>query len=316
MKAVRTTKNFSCRGGVYLAGETHMVPDDVAEAMLDVRAAVIDGKPPTWLLELHRRFDAGIEEPCLFLPYVGEFGHKIMSHIRIVHLHAASHKVVCCQAGNEVLYPSADEFVTDWDHPVPDRERVGTLRQRTFDWSSITRRYPDHVAITAGDLPMEAEVHPFAPGMRIPFAPRKRGLTVDVTLGVRHRECQPVRNWEHWRTVAAKLEAAGLTFAVIGQRDTSLDLPGQSYHSGDYDTDAAIELMQNCKLYVGTDTGSSHLAAAVGVPMLIFRETDSGSRDMTGHMARMNPGNVTIVPNGWQLHGAVSRVAIEKATVP
>ena len=83
----------------------------------------------------------------------------------------------------------------------------------------------------------------------------------------------------------------------MGDKRTSFDLKGQAAHSGDYDTDAAIELLQGCSLYIGGDSGGSHLAAAVGAPMLIFRETASRSRDLTSRMAITNPGRVEVMPS-------------------
>ena len=63
------------------------------------------------------------------------------------------------------------------------------------------------------------------------------------------------------------LEAAG--------GDEALQLAGQLYHSGDFpDTDAAIELLQTCGLYLGTDTGCTHLACELGTPSLELVQTD------------------------------------------
>jgi hypothetical protein len=248
------------------------------------------------------RLTHGKDKPCLFLPFVGEFGHEIMSHIRLVHFHHAKEKVVCCRPGHEVLYPSATSFVTDWEDPIPDFRKVGTLRNRVLRWPELRVRYPDHYAVKAGMLAPEQEVMIIEPGQRIPFQPKKRGLTADVVLGVRNRAFCPERNWKHWQQLADAITAAGLTFAVIGRKDTSCELTGQTHHSGDYDTDAAIELLQNCKLYVGTDSGTSHLAAEVGAKMLLFRETAGRSRDLTVRMAEVNPDRVEQMDGagGWE----------------
>lgn len=249
--------------------------------------------------DLDQRLVDGDGRPCLFLPFLGEFGHEVMSHVRIVHFHTASAKTVCCRAGQEVLYPSADAFVTDWVDPVPDLLRVASGRNVAVQWPEIIRRFPDHHTIISGRLTRQQEIHPLRPDTHIPMRPSVRGLRADLVFGVRRRIFCPERNFKQWDILAAAATAAGLTFAVIGDKATSFDLPGQVCHSGDFDTDAAVELLQNCRLYVGTDSGNSHLAAAVGARMLIFRQHEGGSRDLTGRMAAVNPGRVEVLHNGW-----------------
>jgi hypothetical protein len=161
------------------------------------------------------------------------------------------------------------------------------------------------------------EMHAIHPETRIPFRPKLRGLRVDVAVGVRHREFAADRNWapENWRRVAEALTAAGLTFAVIGRRETSYDLPGQSLHAGDYDTDAAIEILQTCRLFVGSCSGAAHLASAVGPQMLVFRYDDGQTR-FIDRMETINPGRVTYLPDGWKDAGIVAARAVEMASEP
>jgi len=265
--------------------------------------------PPAYVADLFDRLKAGADRPCLFLPFVGEFGHEVMSHLRIVHFHESPVKVVCCRPGNQVLYPSASAFVTDWQDPIPDAARVATMRSSRIDWSHILQRFPGHHAHAgANGLTSEQEIFAIKPDRRIEFHPKRRGLHADLVFGVRRRAFAPERNWSHWQQLADAASAAGLTFAVIGDKCTSFDLSGQVAHSGDFDTDAAVELLQNCRLYVGTDSGSSHLASTVGSRMLIFREQMHGSRDLTPRMKLVNPGRVSVLPGGW-FHPA--RVAAE-----
>ncbi len=245
------------------------------------------------------RLDEGAGHPCLFLPFCGEFGHLIMTHTRMVHFHKASRKVVCCRPGEEVLFPSADEFVTDWRDPLDDKHRIATLRNLKLNWPEIIARYPDHARPTVGRLLPSEELFSIHPYLPIPFQPKRRDLQADVVLGVRHRTTFPERNWNHWQYVADALENAGYTFAVVGNLETSQRLIGEECQSGDYDTDAAIELMQKCKLFVGTDSGSSHLAATVQAPMLIFREQAHQSRNLVPRMQEVNRQLIQYLPEGW-----------------
>lgn len=296
----------------YRRGQIYEVPAVLGREWIAKGMAAISFTPPPHVARLLMRLDYGEGHPCLFLPFLGEFGHLIMSHIRLVHFHRGARKVVCCRPGEEVLFPSADEFVTDWADPVKDIDRVSTMRDQSFDWPELCARFPDHAPIHAGNLEPDQEIWPIESAQRIPFAPEPRGFDADVVLGVRHREFAPERNWPHWQRVADAITAAGYTFAVIGNKETSRDLAGQVCHSGDFDTAAAVELLRNCKLYIGQDSGNSHLAAAVGARMLVFRETSSGSRDLVdGYMKRINPGRIEKMISGWDFPARIAIRACE-----
>jgi hypothetical protein len=280
----------------YERGESYEVSDAHGASWIRSGVAKRTTQPPRIIADLLARLDIAAGRRALFLPFVGEFGHLILTHIRLVHFSRAAHKIVCCRPGEQVLYPSAAEFVTDWTDPVPDDQRIATNRSQAFDWHELEQRFPDAVAVTAGNLSPSQELHCINAGQPIPFRPRRRGLRADIILGVRHRKLFAERNWPHWQLVADAIHQVGLTFATMGHRDTSFDLQHQQYHTGDLDTDAAIESLQNCRLYIGTDSGGSHLAATAGAPMLVFRTDAGGSRDMFQQMEDRNPGRVTVLP--------------------
>ncbi len=251
------------------------------------------------------RLDDGAGRPCLFEPPVGaEFGHEIITCVRLIHFHRASEKIVCCRPGHEVLYPSASAYVTDWTDLIPDAIRTGTSRTISMDmvreWPAIRARFSTHHVVSLAGLSLEQELYVISPQAPIPFRPRKRGLKADVLFGVRKRDLAPHRNWLHWRRLAKAIQTAGLSFAIVAAKETSFDLPGQVAHSGDYDTDAAIELLQNCHLFIGTDSGASHLAAAVGAPMLIIGRNESEEFwNFTRLMMQVNPKRVEVVREAW-----------------
>jgi hypothetical protein len=298
--------------GPYRRGEIYDVVDEIAADWTRANFARETTTPPAEVAKLFERLEDGAGKPCLFLPFTGEFGHQVLSHLRIVHFHRASEKAVACLPGEEVLYPSASGFVTNWDHPIPDVHRIGSNRTTPLEWPDVESAYPGHHPVKSGGLTPAQEIFAIHPEVPIPFRPKCRGLQADVVFGVRNRAYCPERNWQHWQRVADAMRFNGFTFAVIGHRSTSLDLAGQVCHSGDLDTDAAIELLQNCKLYVSTDCGASHLAATVGAPMLIFRETKSGSRDFTRRMQAVNPRPIGIVYNGWENPCNVIARAVER----
>ena len=68
------------------------------------------------------------EEPfnqVVILPHYGEYGHFLMTHVRVVHQVKARVKVVCCRPGEELLFPSASDFYYEWNSIFVDKERRG-----------------------------------------------------------------------------------------------------------------------------------------------------------------------------------------------
>ena len=214
---------------------------------------------------------------AVFLPFLGEVGWVVMHQMRLVHFNQAAYKIVCCKPGQECLFPSANQFHTDWIDPVDDGIRAGTFRQQV-EWPAITSRFPDATPIHTGGLSSTQELFPYSLNEHIPISPRTiRGLQADICIGVRSRAFIPQKNYPHWPAIATALKARGLTYAVIGSSASSYPLEGMVCMSGDYgDYDAAIELLQSCKLYIGTDSGGSHLASvANGCPMVVLNVPES-----------------------------------------
>ncbi len=162
--------------GPYNAGQVYDVADTLGTEWVAKGFARATTKPTTDHQALLDRLDGGAGRPCLFAPSFGEFGHRIMTAIRIVHWHKASRKVVCCKPGEEVLYPSAHEFVTDWTDPTNDAERGGT--GPALSWPEIEARYPGYTLVQTGNLtrhPGDA-LHPCRRAHSLPpEAPRPQG---------------------------------------------------------------------------------------------------------------------------------------------
>lgn len=308
---VKMLRSLVTPAETFAAGRVYDVGPSLAKRWEEEGKALPTDECPPAIKTLQQRLEHGAGRSCLFLPPAGmEFGHEVMTHLRIVHFHKASYKVVCCRSGNEVLYPSADAFVTDWHDPIPDEYRVGTVRSRQVSFPDLQQRFPSLTAIPAGGLTNEEALCCISPDQRILFTPKIRGIRSDVVLGIRQRKFWTARNWSHWQWVADRLRKKGITYSVIGTKETSQTLVGQQHHSGDYDTDAAIELLRGCSLYVSTDCGASHLAATVGVPMLLFRESESGSPDLIPRMQMVNPHSIQRI-DGWDHPGEVVRGTLE-----
>jgi ADP-heptose:LPS heptosyltransferase len=48
----------------------------------------------------------------------------------------------------------------------------------------------------------------------------------------------------------------------------------KSWENGD-DASSAIEMLKNCKLYIGFDSGATHLASFLGTNTFAFRHNDA-----------------------------------------
>jgi hypothetical protein len=224
--------------------------------------------------DLEMRLREGTGKKCLFMPSYGEFGWNILFAARMVHFTQSSYKIVCCRRGFECLYPTANEFYYDWINPIPDEERQGTCRDKTHRFPEIMAKFPDATPISVMGLSFAQERLPFCPGTGLKIEPRiKRGLKADICIGTRFRKMGEQKNYVGWEQVASYLTSKGLTFAIIGSNESSYDLEGSICMSGDYcDLDAAVELLQNCKLFIGTDSGAAHLAALVNHSPIIIQK--------------------------------------------
>ena len=241
----------------------------------------------------------GKGQKVIFSPFLGEFGHRCIFHARYVHFLDAKEKIVCCPKGLEALYPSATAFEYDFTDPIPDSEKAGTDRY-IREWPALAAKYPTHKMLQSGGLSMSQEWIVLRPENRIPFKFKSRNLTrVDVCLSTRARGFLPDKNWAHMQLVADALTAKRYTFATIGREPTSYHLNGEKYFSGDFgDIDASIELIAGAQHWFSQDTGTAHLAAAVGIDQTILNVPDvvlgvdlNRTRTFFQHMTQVNVGH-------------------------
>jgi hypothetical protein len=291
---LKSLKDFEWRDGWKMAGQVFEMAYFFAPYLIGMGLVEETEEPTAHIEVFHARLNN--PAPALFLPFIGEFGHQLAYHVRMVHFHKAARKIVCVRRGMEVLYPSADEFEYTWADPIDDSKRCGT--GDVLPWPDLVARYPAYVPIQGGGLTHRQEWDErfiVEPNRKIPFAHKRRGLHVDVCIGTRSREFLPWKNWRHAQTIADWCMENHLSFAVIGTRASSYPLIGQTCMSGDYgDVDAAIELLENCRLFVSTDSGSAHLAATVGARMVV--QCVPNSRCYCQRMRAINPGRVTEIP--------------------
>jgi hypothetical protein len=78
--------------------------------------------------------------------------------------------------------------------------------------------------------------------------------------------------WKHWPVFVTTLQNLGLKVAVVGQEELEL---GARAHVGAWKHSkgplvGSVEILQNCRLYVGTESNLSRIACALMIPTLII----------------------------------------------
>jgi len=232
------------------------------------------------------------DKTTVFLPNYGEFGPVIDKLVKIVHFHKSPKKIVCCKRGEEALYPSASEFFYDWEDFVEDKDKWGFFSKRKIAKyvNDNYQNYKNKVSVEIDKIISKLGEcnnyfylwnfnidkiftnkysHIFRPELK-PII--KHGLNVDVVISPRNRESRSESNCGFWKEIVSELINNGYTVGGIGREETSENIKGTLLNSWDYNdnSSAIIEMLQNCKLYVGIDTGPSHLASLLSVPIIVF----------------------------------------------
>lgn len=213
--------------------------------------------------------------PKIFLPYRAEFGWVIMAHAPQVHHEIKQDipAVVCCEAGNEALYPGAKAY------EYVDR-RIDCRRREHIERDWIDKEIIPDLAKKYG--PAFEFVWPDQAAPRAYFIPRphhqeERLPEVDVVICPRKRTYGPDKNWHHWQYISDLLDNAGLKVFAAGAPDSSDQAIATNttcaWHLA-RPLDATIEAMNKAKIIVSTDAGLAHLAVLCGKPLLIISYRD------------------------------------------
>lgn len=226
------------------------------------------------------------EGATVVVPWIGEFGWAIIRHFRYFNWLDRPRKIACCPADWAPFYPTADETWSDYTNPVPDSNRCVDT-----GWTDhgAYRRFLDELTPRLADRFPGAEIHepnfgcPYhmadAPGFK--FCPTVRPAlpAVDIALSPRQREFDGSRNWPHWGCLAGAIRKAGLTVGIVGREATTFAIPkaeAYAWQHPDGDTAGSIDLLARCRLYVGTDSGLTHLAAMMDAASLVFLPYGNG----------------------------------------
>jgi hypothetical protein len=244
---------------------------------------------------LKTMFD-GSDKPTVFMPNFGDFGPVIHKLIKIVHFFECPKKIICCKRGEEAYYPSADEFYYDWDNFVEEKHRwaffskgkitsIGKNEKYNYykkkyvkNYNKIKSHYGDDLNyIHLYNFNVDYVFEKYDNLFKFKLNPANYyNVKTDIVIVPRKRESRKQSNFMQWEKVIGILNDHGYSVGCVGSEEESFKLKNSKINSWDYDdnSSAAIELLNNCKLYLGLDTGVSHLAAFMSTPMIIFSDAN------------------------------------------
>jgi ADP-heptose:LPS heptosyltransferase len=244
----------------------------------------------------------------IYLPFRGEFGHKIMS-------------VPACLIRQ------------GWHVDESFRCREQTLFAfLAANYRCLLLVYPRHVPTASDSLYLQGLRNQFRstkgplPGLPknmktlarfIPAPSIVTGIETEIVICPRRRQVAPMRNWHHWEELVRCLSdhrvfAAGAPDSIV----TDLRC-NASWNYARY-LDTTIEAMLAAKLVVATDTGLAHLALLCGRPLLVICHADglSGPGSHPVKHWRFHAENHANAPlmfqdHAWESHETVQRAARE-----
>lgn len=281
------------------------------EAKLPLALGASRRVPTTEGSVIVRRLESGLvmelalEVGTAFLPFLGEFGCLIADYARAIHAHPAKRKLVFCRHGEECLFPSATEFRYDWTEAPDDRLAgvAGTEPRELPGWKVVAPN-------------AKADFGKVAKVKFMPAAPERLPM-VDVVIAPRVRRVAKGRNWQHWRELVIRLRSLGLKVGVAGVQATSQAVDADCFawqHPGGA-TAGTVDLLSKCRLYIGTDSGVSHLAALMDSPSIIINQ-GVNVRNQLAELRSANRGYVDILPaSDWEgTNGVID--AVKRALFP
>jgi len=277
--------------------------DNLAE--LNISQSDIEASP------ILKTMYGGSDKTTVFLPNYGDFGPVIHKLIKLVHFFKCPKKIVCCRKGEEAFYPTADEFYYDWDSFVEEKYRWGFFSQikiggvgRNYNYNEYKRKcgedyenikayYGENINyIHLWEFSVDYVFEKYDNLFRFKLLPRKvQNIKVDVIVSPRYRKSREINNFMHWEEIIEILNSHRYRVGCVGSREESFELSNSSVNSWEH-TDpasASIEMLSNCKIYIGLDTGVSHLAGFMSVPMILFSHANP-KRYSSNYIKRMTEG--------------------------
>lgn len=202
----------------------------------------------------------------IWLPYCGEFGTKLRDQVAFVHADK-SDKIVCCEAGDEYLFPDVERFVI----PRIENDSLRGYNGNGKD-EEIFKRIKEHFGkdyeyITPLQLRRENRPREFF----VPKCQKNYDFETDVMIFPRGRQLRSSQlNWSYWEILVKDLREKNISIFVGGLRENSKDIGCLSAWDFDNPTDATIWGIQHSKIRIVTASGGSWLSLLCGKSVLII----------------------------------------------
>ena len=218
-----------------------------------------------------------ISDKIVAAPYAGEFGWLTSMALRQFDIHPAKEKIVCCPESHKVFYPNATGFHHDYNFNISGRKGQGGWHNRTLavkiaqEFIDSNPKYSDYKVWypKKGNCWNDGKMFRHEPK----FTPKPQCDPVDVVFSYRKRKMASCKNTSPklYKHTLRMLKNRGYTTGIVGAKSSSGETENIDYRAWDYDNedDATVEMMQNAKLVIATNTGIAHLAILLGVPLML-----------------------------------------------
>ena len=227
--------------------------------------------------KIGQTFISGIsEKPCVFLPFLGEFGIMIFRYIKFVHFFKCPKKIVMCAKEDRIFYPSADEFV-DFGSMCKRSDIYNSLEKSRYQ--NASDKYNQIKDIVSGiyqefDIPLfydEQDKDDLYSECVFNFNIGNQKQIFDVAIGSRNKGLFEYKNYNHWDHISECLSNEGYRVCVVGNKNFSSGIMKAfpSWSLGD-DSKNSCVFLKSSKIYLGTDCGISHLACFLQTPTILI----------------------------------------------
>lgn len=190
-------------------------------------------------------------------------------------------EVITVQSAHSDLFvdnPHLDDPLLGFDNFLPTAVLSPATLPTHYETAPLAVAYGAYLGMTVVDPTPEVFIPPEmrkrARDVMMSRAGEKKVVAIDMGAS------WTARQWplERWRELVEKLQASGFFIVKVGE--PVVDEAGNTrsdrffgdwnlYNTGSPPLQTATTI-SGCDLYIGSDSGSFHLAAAVGVPQVVF----------------------------------------------
>lgn len=223
------------------------------------------------------------DKPCVFMPFLGEFGIMIYFFIKFVHFYKCSKKIVVCPKNERIFYPSADEFMDfeiftgrkiEFDLMSKDFNKISYNRYIQIS-EMIKNVYPEYNIVFFDKYQDRKYWSEHCFDLNI----MQSNIKFDIAIGSRKKQWvgneKTFKDYD-WDYIVEKLRNKGYRICIVGNKKFSKNIKNtiSSWDISD-DSTSACEMLKSSRLYLGTDCGISHLAAFLQIPTILIHTPES-----------------------------------------